>query len=161
MKAKPKTHPSVFLADSSRVLGDVTIGEDSSVWYSAVIRGDLNKVTIGKGTNIQDNVSVHVDPKTPVKIGDHVSVGHNAVIHGCTIHSNCIIGIGAIILNGAVVGSNSIVGAGAVVKESQKIPTNSLAVGVPAKVIRTLTPEHKKRIQQNAKDYINLAKKYK
>lgn len=157
---KPKIHKTAFVAPSADVIGDVTVGEDSSLWFGASVRGDEQAIIIGKRTSIQDNTSVHVCPRHPTIIKDDVTVGHNAVIHGCTVNSNCIIAIGAILLNGCVIGKDSIIGAGAVVMENQKIPPRSLAVGIPAKVIRKLSDNDVKVIKENADEYVKLAKTY-
>ncbi|MCC6095784.1 MAG: gamma carbonic anhydrase family protein, partial [Eubacterium sp.] len=134
-----KIDSSVFQAEGSRIIGDVTIGNASSVWYNAVIRGLPSQITIGARTNVQDNVVIHGDPEDPVQIGDDVTIGHGAIVHGCTIHNNSLIGMGAIILNGAVIGSNCIVGAGSLVTQNRTIPNNTLVYGNPARVIRNLT----------------------
>jgi len=157
---KPKIGKTTFVAPSADVIGDVTVGANSSIWYGAVLRGDEQSINIGKNTSIQDNCSVHVCPNHPTIIGDNVTVGHNAVIHGCAVGSNCIIAIGAILLNGCAIGKDSVVGAGAVVMENAKIPPRSLVVGIPGKVIRTLTDADVKKIKENADEYVNLAKSY-
>ncbi|MDW7662870.1 MAG: gamma carbonic anhydrase family protein [Bacillota bacterium] len=128
----------VYLAEGAKVIGFVKIDEFSSIWFNSVLRGDINRIEIGKYCNIQDGCVVHVADEHPTIVGDFVTVGHNAVLHGCTIEDHCLIGIGAIILNGAIVGKGSIISAGAVVKEGQQIPPHSLAAGVPAKVIKSL-----------------------
>ena len=130
---------NVFIADGAKVLGDVTIKEGSSVWYNAVIRADMEPVIIGKNTNIQDLVMVHVDSSHPTVIGDGVTVGHSAILHGCTIENDVIIGMGAIVLNGAVIRKNSIVGAGALITQNKTFPEGSLILGSPAKAVRQLT----------------------
>lgn len=150
---EPLLHDPVFLAPGARIIGRVEIGEKSSVWYNAVIRGDVDRVQIGRGTNIQDGTVVHEDEGYPCIVGDNVVVGHNAVLHGCTIGDNVIIGMGAIILSGAKIGANSVVAAGALVPGGREIPPNSLAVGSPAKVVRELLPEE----QQTS---VALAKRY-
>ncbi len=126
-----KIHSSCFIAENTKIIGDVTIEENSSVWYNTVIRGDENSVFIGKGTNIQDNVVIHVTEKNPVIIGKNVSVGHNAVIHAAKIGNNCLIGMNATILTGAEIGDGSLVGACTLVTENMSIPENSLVLGVP------------------------------
>ena len=152
--------PSVFVADTARVIGEVSIARDSSVWFGAVIRGDIESVTIGEGTNIQDGAVVHVDPGYPCVIGRGVTLGHGAIVHGATIADNVMVGIGARVLTGAVVGENSIIGAGAVVTEGTIIPPNSLALGIPAKVVKEVTEEQAARIRRTAQRYINLARAY-
>jgi len=159
-KKKPKIDKTSFIAPSADVIGDVTVGEESSIWFGASVRADEQAIEIGKRTSIQDNCSVHVCPHHPTIIKDDVTVGHNAVIHGCTVNSNCIIAIGSVLLNGCIIGKNSVIGAGAVVMENQKIPPNSLAVGIPAKVVKRLMPADVKKIKENADEYVSLAKKY-
>jgi len=153
---KPRIHKSVFVAPSAEIIGDVEVGENSSVWFNAVIRGDESSIKIGKNTSIQDNSTVHVCHGRPTIIKDNVTIGHNCIIHGCTVNSDCIIGMGATILNHAEIGKESIIGAGAVVKEKAVIPPRSLAAGVPAKIIRKLTDEDVKRIKRNAEEYVKL-----
>lgn len=155
---KTNIHETTFIAESADVLGDVTIGEGSSLWYGAVARGDMNYIKIGKHTNVQDNATLHVDTFNPLIIGDYVTIGHNAVVHGCTVENNCLIGMGAIVLNGATIGENSIIGAGTVVTEGANIPPNSLVIGIPGKVIRTLKEEEIKTTKENAIRYEKLWK---
>jgi carbonic anhydrase/acetyltransferase-like protein (isoleucine patch superfamily) len=155
-----KIHKSVFVAKGAFILGDVQIGEQSSVWYNAVIRGDELPISVGKFSNIQDNCTIHTETK-PVRIGDYVTLGHNAVVHGAEIADNCLIGINAVILDGAKIGKNSLVGAGAVVTEGTTIPAGSLVLGVPAKVVRKLDRKEIEFIKKNAINYIELAKKHK
>jgi len=157
---KPDIHEDTFIADNASVIGDVSIGKGSSVWYGAVIRGDIEKITIGEFTNIQDNSVVHTETDIPTKIGDYTVIGHNAIVHGCTIGSNCLIGMGAIILNKAVIGDNCIIGAGALVPEGKVIPPNSLVLGMPGKVVRNVTDEEVERIRGNAIRYNELYKKH-
>jgi carbonic anhydrase/acetyltransferase-like protein (isoleucine patch superfamily) len=158
----PVISDSAFIAPSADIIGDVTIGEDSSIWFGAVVRGDENYIEIGKGTNIQDNCTVHINRQQfSTKIGDYVTVGHNAVIHACKIGSYCLIGMGAIVLDGAEVGDYVILGAGSLVTGGKKIPSGVLAIGSPAKVIRELTEEEKNSIKESADNYINLARKFK
>jgi carbonic anhydrase/acetyltransferase-like protein (isoleucine patch superfamily) len=144
---------SAFLAQGARVIGNVVLGEDVGVWFNAVLRGDSDAIVIGEGSNIQDNVSGHGDPGSPLLVGRNVSVGHNAVIHGCTIEDDCLIGMGAIVMNGAVVGAGSLIAAGTLVLEGQQIPAGSLVAGVPAKVRRPLTDDEKADIVRNAENY--------
>lgn len=147
----------VFLAEGSRIIGDVEIGKNSSVWYNAVIRGDSNKVVIGENTNIQDNAVLHQSDNAPLIIGDNVTVGHGAILHGCTIGNNVLIGMGAIILDGAVIEDNCIIGAGALVTQNKIIPAGSLAFGNPAKVVFRITEEDKDSILKNANQYSDEA----
>ena len=149
---------NVFIADGAKVLGNVTIKEGSSVWYNAIIRGDMEPVTIGKNTNIQDLVMVHVDSSHPTVIGDGVTVGHSAILHGCTIEDDVIIGMGAIVLNGAVIRKSSIVGAGALITQNKPFPEGSLILGSPAKAVRQLTAGEIDKIRPNAEEYQVLAK---
>ncbi len=155
-----KIHPSVFVAETATVIGDVTIGKDASVWFGAVIRGDADKITVGEGTNVQDGVIIHCDQGLPTTIGKRVVIGHRAVIHGATIADNVLVGIGAIILNGAKVGEYSIIAAGALVPEGVEIPPHSLVMGVPGKVVRRVSDDEIKRITSGAEHYIERAKNY-
>jgi len=158
----PKIDPTVFVATTASVLGDVIIGEGSRVWPSAVIRGDFNKITIGKYTSIQDNAVIHATPWNPTKIGDFVTVGHGAVIHAATIESNVLIGMKAVILDGSKINANSVIGAGSVVVENTEVPSNSLALGILAKVVKTLDKdEQETRAQMGAMAYFQLAQKHK
>jgi len=150
----------VFIAKSADVMGDVTIGSGSSIWYGAVARGDLHYIKIGEMTNVQDNAVVHVDDKEYCIIGDYVTVGHGAVVHGCTVGDNCLVGMNATILNRAVIGDNCIIAAGSVVTEDSVIPPNSMVMGTPAKVVRSLTDEEIKAVKWNAERYNDLWKKY-
>ena len=142
------------------VLGDVTIGEYSSVWFSGVVRGDFDSIAIADHTNIQDNATIHCDSIHPVTIGSYVSVGHNAVIHGATIGNNVIIGMNSTVLNGAVIGNNCIVGAGALVPENMIVPDNSLVVGIPGKVVKQLSDKQIAYIKQNAQNYCVMSVNY-
>lgn len=147
-----------YIADGAIVRGNVKLGKDVSVWYHATIRGDSNSITIGDETNIQDNAVIHVEHTHPVTIGKGVTIGHSAVVHGCMIGDNSLIGMGAIILNGAVIGKNCIIGAGALVTQNACIPDGSLAFGSPAKVIRQITEEEKTANRTNALKYVREAK---
>jgi carbonic anhydrase/acetyltransferase-like protein (isoleucine patch superfamily) len=157
----PKIHPSVFLADNCRVIGDVEIGEESSVWFGAVIRGDQNKVIIGKRTNIQEGVIVHATADHPCIIGDYITVGHNAVIHSCTVASFTLIGIGSVVLDGAVVGEGSIVAAGSVVPPGKEFPPRSLILGAPGRLVREISEEEYMRNITGAEIYVKLSPSYK
>ncbi len=137
---EPRIPPSAFVAPGAHVMGAVTMGEQSSVWYTSVLRADINHITIGDRTNIQDGTIIHLENDLGCHVGHDVTVGHRAILHGCTIENGVLIGMGAIILNGAVIGKGSVVGAGAVVKERAIIPPHSLVVGVPARIVRTLDP---------------------
>lgn len=159
LNKKPNIHEETFIADNSTIIGDVEIGKDSSVWFGAVVRGDENNILIGEGSNIQDNCVIHVD-EYGVRIGNFVTVGHGAILHGCSINDEVLIGMGATVLNGAKIGHNTIIGAGALVTENANIPDGVLCLGVPAKVIRKLTLEEKDNIKEHGKEYIRLSKKY-
>ncbi len=149
----PEIHPSAFVAAGARIIGAVTLEEGASVWYNAVLRGDSDRIIVGSGSNLQDNVSVHVDSSHPVVIGRDVSVGHNAVVHGCTIGDGSLIGMGSVVLSGAVIGEGCLVAAGAVVLEGTVVPAGSLVAGVPAKVRRELTSEERAGLLRNAQIY--------
>ena len=151
----PTVHPSAFVDVSAQVIGDVHIGSESSVWMNVVVRGDVHYIRIGARTNIQDLTMVHVMRDTsPTVIGDNVTIGHSAVVHGCTIEDRCLIGMGAILLNGCVVGTGSIVAAGTLVPEGMAIPPGSMVMGVPGKVRRVLTPEEDASIKWYADNYV-------
>jgi carbonic anhydrase/acetyltransferase-like protein (isoleucine patch superfamily) len=152
----PQLDPDSFVAAGARVIGAVTLGPGVSVWYNAVLRADGDTITVGAGSNLQDNVSVHVDAGKPVVIGENVSVGHNAVIHGCTIEDGSLIGMGAVVLNGARVGAGSLIAGGAVVLEGADIPPGSLVAGVPGKVRRALTDEERAGLLHNAEVYLGV-----
>jgi carbonic anhydrase/acetyltransferase-like protein (isoleucine patch superfamily) len=152
---RPEIHPSVFVAESASVIGNVSIGEGSSIWFGTVIRGDGEEpIRIGRRTSIQDLTMLHADHGQPCTIGDDVTVGHQVMLHGCTVHDGALIGIGAIVLNGAVIGAGSIVGAGSVVTEGKIFPERSLLFGAPAKVVRELTPEQAARAREGAAGYV-------
>jgi carbonic anhydrase/acetyltransferase-like protein (isoleucine patch superfamily) len=151
----PTVHPSAFVDASAQVIGDVHIGAESSVWMNVVVRGDVNSIRIGARTNIQDLTMVHVMREThPTVIGDEVTVGHNAVVHGCTIENRCLIGMGAILLNGCRIGTGSIVAAGTLVPEGMVVPPGSMVMGLPGKVKRPLTPEEDASIKWYADNYV-------
>jgi carbonic anhydrase/acetyltransferase-like protein (isoleucine patch superfamily) len=151
----PRVHATAYIDDSAQVIGDVEIGEESSVWMAVVIRGDVHRIRIGRRTNVQDGTIVHVMRNThATHIGDDVTIGHAAVIHGCTIEDRCLIGMGAILLNGARIGANSIVAAGTLVVEGMEVPARSLVMGSPAKVKRSLTDTEVAEIGQYADRYV-------
>ncbi len=150
----PRIHPSAFIAEGAMIIGSVTIGEKSSVWFNCVLRGDLDRIEVGARTNIQDGAVVHMDRNFPSMIGDDVTIGHGAIIHGCTIGDGAMISMGAIILTGAKIGERGIIGAGAVVREGQEIPPESLAVGIPARVKRDVTAEELERMRLGKDDYV-------
>ena len=153
-----KMAESVKIAENAVVVGDVELGENVNIWYGAVLRADISKITIKNNSNIQDNCVVHGYINAPVFIGEDVSVGHAAVVHGCTIEENVIVGMNSTILTGAKIGKNSIIGANALVSQNKEIPPNSLVLGVPGKVVRTLTDEEVDSIRDNAKRYLELSK---
>lgn len=159
-KQQVKKGENVFIADNATVLGDIELGDDVGIWFGVVMRAEHDRIRIGSRTNIQDLSVVHVDPGAPVKIGEGVTVGHRAIIHGATIGNNTLIGMGAIILNHARIGNNCIVGANATVTESMEVPDNSLVLGTPAKVIRQLTGEQIAHIRRNAEVYVEVKEKY-
>ena len=149
----PDIHPSAFVAPGAVVRGEVHLAENSSVFYNAVLRGDRAPISIGEGTNIQDNCVVHVEYDLPVTVGKNVTVGHGAILHGCTVGDETLIGMGAIVLNGAQIGKSCLIGAGALVTQNAVIPDGCMAVGSPARVKRPLTPEEMDGLRQSAADY--------
>lgn len=151
-----KIPASSWVAHSADVIGNVEVGEECGIWYNATVRADLSKVTIGDGSNIQDGAVVHCDLGNPCTIGSMVTVGHNAVVHGCTIGNRTMIGMGSILLNGCKIGNNCIVGAGSLVTEGKEFPDGSLILGSPAKVVRELTKEEIEKVEQNAVTYMML-----
>lgn len=157
----PKLHQTAWVADSAQVMGHVVLGEDASVWFGAVIRGDTETIRIGRGTNIQDASVLHADIGQPLTIGDFVTVGHQVMLHGCTVGDESLIGIGAIVLNGAKIGKNCLVGAGALVTEGKEFPDGSMIIGSPAKVVRQLTPAQIEGLKLSAQHYIDNAKRFK
>ncbi|WP_274555660.1 gamma carbonic anhydrase family protein [Streptomyces spiramyceticus] len=154
----PKIDPAAFAAPTSVVIGDVTLSAGASVWYHTVLRADCGPIVLGADSNIQDNCTVHVDPGFPVTVGDRVSVGHNAVLHGCTVEDDVLVGMGATVLNGAHIGAGSLIAAQALVPQGMRVPPGSLVAGVPAKVKRELTDEEREGIKLNAAMYLELAK---
>jgi carbonic anhydrase/acetyltransferase-like protein (isoleucine patch superfamily) len=157
----PRVHPTAYIDDSAQVIGDVEIGEESSVWMAVVIRGDVHRIRIGRRSNVQDGTVVHVMKDThPTLIGDDVTIGHAAIVHGCVIEDRCLIGMGAILLNGAVVGSGSIVAAGTLVVEGMQIPPRSLVMGSPARVKRPLSDAEVAGIQVYADRYVGYRLDY-
>ena len=157
----PQIHKTAFTATGSRIIGDVILKEDSSVWYNTVARADINRIIIGKRSNIQDNSVIHLENDQGVDVGDDVTVGHNAIIHGCTIQNGALIGMGAIIMNGAVIGRGAVIGAGAVIKENMIVPDLSLVVGIPGKIIKTMTEDTYKNNVKWAHKYVQLSKIHK
>jgi carbonic anhydrase/acetyltransferase-like protein (isoleucine patch superfamily) len=153
----PEVDPGAFTAPTSVVVGRVRLSAGASVWYHAVLRGDAEDITVGRDTNIQDNCTVHADPGFPAVLGERVSVGHNAVLHGCTVEDDVLVGMGATVLNGARIGTGSLVAAGAVVPQGMQVPPGSLVAGVPAKVKRPLGEGELAGIRANAEGYLLLA----
>lgn len=154
----PALHPSVRLAENAVVAGDVTLGEDVTVWYGAVLRGDVGPIRAGRGTNLQDNVTVHCAAGVPTVLGEHVVVGHGAILHSCTIEDGCLIGMGAVLLDGCVIGAGAIVGAGAVVPPGKAVPPRSVVMGVPGEVVREASVEEVRATLENAARYVRLGR---
>ena len=157
----PRIADSAWVADNARVIGQVELGEDASVWFGVVVRGDTERIAIGRGSNLQDNSVVHADVGFPVLVGENVTVGHQAMLHGCTIGDHSLIGIQAVVLNGAKIGSHCLVGAGALVTEGQSFPDGSLILGTPARVVRQLSPEQMLGLEKSAAHYVDNARRYK
>ena len=157
LRKTPTLGQDVYLARSAVVLGDVTLGDQSSVWYNAVVRGDINRIVVGHHSNIQDNAVLHLADEFPCLIGDWVTVGHSAIVHACTIGNEALIGMGAVILDGAVIGSQCLVGAKALVTPGTQIPDGSLVLGAPAKVVRTLTEQERGQLKYWAEKYVHNA----
>ncbi len=156
----PRMAASAWVADSAQVMGNVELGEGASVWFGAVVRGDTDSITIGAGSNVQDASVLHADIGMPLVIGNRVTVGHQVMLHGCTIGDESLIGIGAIVLNGAKIGKNCLVGAGALVTEGKEFPDGSMILGSPAKAVRQLTPEQIEGLRQSAQHYIDNARRF-
>lgn len=157
----PEIDETVFLADGTVITGDVSIGEKSSIWFNTVIRGDVSPTTIGKHVNIQDNSMLHQSPKYPLVIEDGVTVGHQCILHSCTIRKHALIGMGSIVLDGAEVGEGAFIGAGSLVPQGKKIPPRTLAFGRPAKVVRKLTDEDKMDMDRIRREYVDKGQFYK
>jgi carbonic anhydrase/acetyltransferase-like protein (isoleucine patch superfamily) len=157
----PRLDPSAFVVDSATVIGDVVIGPESSIWFGAVVRGDIHPIRIGARSNVQDNATLHVvGGKFGTTLGDGVTVGHNAVVHGCTIEDGVLVGMGAIVLDGAVVGAESLIAAGALVPPGTRVPPRSLVLGSPGKVVRAVSDDELERIRSSASNYVGYAKRY-
>ena len=159
---KPEIQNNVFIADTANVIGNVKIGLNSNIWFGVVIRADMHYINIGARTNVQDNSVIHVTTKIfPTKIGDGVTIGHGAIIHGCNIQNNCLIGMGAIVMDGVIIEEGSLIGAGTLIPPKMKVPKRSLVVGAPGKIIRNVTKEEYSMIIDRAQEYIDLASSYK
>mgnify|MGYP002623220174 CR=1 FL=1 len=157
LKRKPTLGTGVYIAKGAVVVDDVTIGDHSSVWYNAVVRGDINRIAIGHHTNIQDNAVLHLADEFPCLLGNYVTVGHSAIVHACTVGDECLIGMGAVILDGAEVGEQCLIGARSLVTQFMKIPPGSLVMGSPAKIVRTMTPEERAGLKHWATKYVDNA----
>ena len=152
---------SAWVAPDASVMGDIRIGRDVGIWFGAVLRGDNEPITIGSGTNVQEHTVMHTDMGFPLTVGENCTVGHRAILHGCTIGDNSLIGMGAIVLNGARIGRNCLVGAGALVTEGKEFPDNSLIVGAPAKAVRTLDEASAERLKASAQNYVANQRRFK
>jgi carbonic anhydrase/acetyltransferase-like protein (isoleucine patch superfamily) len=157
----PEVAESAWVAGSAEVMGNVRLAEDASVWFGAVVRGDCESISIGEGSNIQDASVLHADLGKPLVVGRHVTVGHQVMLHGCTIGDESLIGIGAVVLKGAKIGRNCLVGAGALVTEGKEFPDGSMIIGSPAKAVRQLTPEQIEGLRRSAQHYVDNARRFK
>ena len=156
----PHIDASAWVADSAQVIGSVTLGKDASIWFGTVVRGDTDHITIGEGSNIQDASVLHADAGVPLTVGCNVTVGHQVMLHGCTIGDETLIGIGAVVLNGARIGKNCLVGAGALVTEGKEFPDGSMILGSPAKVVKQLSPEQIEGLRRSARHYVDNARRF-
>ncbi|HYZ85638.1 MAG TPA: gamma carbonic anhydrase family protein [Bryobacteraceae bacterium] len=157
----PTIAASAYIDPSAQVIGDVVVGENSSIWPNATVRGDVNSIRIGEASNVQDNCVLHVEHDVyPLTIGNRVTVGHSVTLHGCTIEDDCLIGIGAIVLNGATIGAGSVIAAGALVPERMEVPPGSMVMGVPARIKREVTEAEKERFRENAQNYVRYRQTY-
>ncbi len=157
----PEVAASAWVADSAEVMGSVQLAEDTSIWFGTVLRGDCESISIGEGSNIQDASVLHADLGKPLVVGRHVTVGHQVMLHGCTIGDESLIGIGAVVLNGAKIGRNCLVGAGALITEGKEFPDGSMIIGSPAKAVRQLTPEQIEGLRRSAQHYVDNARRFK
>ena len=157
----PHIAESAWVADSAEVIGRVTLGKDASVWFGAVLRGDSDSITIGEGSNVQDASVLHADAGVPLVVGCNVTIGHQVLLHGCTIGDESLIGIGAVVLNGAKIGRNCLVGAGALVTEGKEFPDGSMIIGSPAKAVKQLSPEQIEGLRHSARHYVDNARRFK
>jgi carbonic anhydrase/acetyltransferase-like protein (isoleucine patch superfamily) len=156
-----KIHPTAFIASTAAVMGDVTLGQDASVWYGAVLRGDMAPIVIGAQTNIQDGTIVHVDEGVPCHVGQRVGVGHRVILHGCIVEDDCLIAMGSVLLNGVAIGTGSVVAAGAVVPEGMRVPPRSLVMGVPGRIVRQVDPALAQRVADTWSHYVEEARAHK
>lgn len=156
----PRLAESAWVADNAQVMGSVVMEADSSVWFGVTVRGDTETITIGRGSNVQDGSVLHADEGMPLTIGEHVTVGHQVMLHGCTIGDASLIGIGAVVLNGAKIGKNCLVGAGALVTEGKEFADGSMIIGSPARVVKNLTPEQIEGLRMSAKGYVHNARRF-
>ena len=156
----PQVADTAWVADNAQVMGEVTLEADSSVWFGVTVRGDTDAIHIGEGSNVQDGSVLHADHGMPLTIGRHVTVGHQVMLHGCTIGDESLIGIGAVVLNGAKIGKHCLVGAGALVTEGKEFPDGSMILGSPARVVKTLSPEQIEGLRQSAQHYIDNARRF-
>lgn len=157
----PDIADTAWVADSAQVMGDVTLADNASVWFGAIVRGDTERITIGKNSNVQDGTVLHADPGYPVTLADNVTVGHQVMLHGCTVGEGSLIGIGSVVLNGAKIGKHCLVGAHALITEGKEFPDGSMILGSPAKVVRMLTPEQIEGIKNSAMRYVLNARRFK
>lgn len=153
----PEVDKALFVAWNAEVAGSVTLAADTGIWFSATLRGDIEHIKVGRGSNVQDGATLHTDFGLPCVVGDGVTIGHRAILHGCTVGDDCLIGMGAVVLSGAVIGRESIVGAGALVTEGKSFPPRSLIIGSPAKAVRTLDDEAIRKVRENGRVYVRLA----
>jgi carbonic anhydrase/acetyltransferase-like protein (isoleucine patch superfamily) len=156
----PEVHPTAWVAESADVMGKVTLGENASVWYGAVLRGDNDRISVGANSNVQDGSVLHTDNGVPLTIGQNVTIGHQVMLHGCTIGDGSLVGIQSVVLNGARIGKNCLVGAGSLVTEGKEFPDGVLIVGSPAKVVRALTPEQIAGLQRSASYYVQQQQRH-
>jgi carbonic anhydrase/acetyltransferase-like protein (isoleucine patch superfamily) len=156
----PRVHPTVYIADGAWLIGDVEVGEQASLWFNAVLRGDINSIHVGRRSNVQDGAVLHVTRELPVRIGDDVTIGHKAMIHGCWIGDGSLVGMNAVVLDNARVGPFALVAAGAVVRENFVVPEGTLVAGVPARIIRSITDDEKAQVLQSAKNYVGYARSF-
>ena len=156
----PKVDPNSWTASNAVIIGKVELKKDSNIWFNVTLRGDVEPITVGEGSNVQDGSVLHTDPGYPIKVGKDVTIGHMVMLHGCTIGDNSLIGIGAVILNNAKIGKNCIIGAKALITENKEIPDNSLVIGSPGKVVREVSEEEKKAVFENTKHYQDNWKRY-